>query len=102
MDLTIFLAQLFSLLRVRKMFFDFWALLLKMYIFEVATFFSCLVFIQSTQFFSGSTYKIRVFDVNYQNAYDHQIFQGGDMLPLWGHVANKIISLSAEDVSIPH
>ena len=32
------------------------ALLLKMYIFEVATFFSCLVVIQSTQFFSGNTY----------------------------------------------
>ena len=29
---------------------------LKMYIFEVVTFFSCLVVIQSTQFFSGSTY----------------------------------------------
>ena len=40
----------------KNMFFNFWALLLKMYIFEVVTFFSCLVVIQSTQFFSGSTY----------------------------------------------
>ena len=41
----------------KNMFFNFWALL-KMYIFEVVTFFSCLVFIQSTQFW----FKIRVFD----------------------------------------
>ena len=40
----------------KNMFFSFWALLLKIYIFEVVTFFSCLVVIQSTQFFSGSTY----------------------------------------------
>ena len=47
----------------KNMFFNFWALLLKMYIFEVVTFFSCLVVIQSTQFFSVSTfYKIHVFD----------------------------------------
>ena len=39
-----------------NMFFNFWTPLLKMYIFEVVTFFSCLVVIQSTQFFSGSTY----------------------------------------------
>ena len=39
----------------KNTFFNFWALLLKMYISEVATFFSCLVVIQSTQFFSGST-----------------------------------------------
>ena len=44
------------------MFFNFWVLLFKMYILEVVTFLSCLVFIQSTQFFSGSTsYKICVF-----------------------------------------
>ena len=61
-DLKTFLAQLVSILRVtlqgvvmrRKMCFYFWALLLKMYIFEVVTFFSCLVVIQSTQFFNGS------------------------------------------------
>ena len=40
----------------KNMLFNFWALLLKMYISEVATFFSCLVVIQSTQFFSGSTH----------------------------------------------
>ena len=40
----------------RNTFFNFWAFLLKMYIFEIATFFSCPDFIQSTQFFSGSTY----------------------------------------------
>ena len=46
-----------------NMFFNFWTPLLKMYIFEVVTFFSCLVVIQSTQFFSVSTfYKIHVFD----------------------------------------
>ena len=40
---------------------------------------------QSTQFFSGSTYKICVsyeafFPLNNENAYDHQTFQGDDML----------------------
>ena len=40
----------------RNTFFNFWAFLLKMYIFEIVTFFSCPDFIQSTQFFSGSTY----------------------------------------------
>ena len=55
-------------------------------------------------------YKIYVFDqaffpLNYQNAYDHQMFQGGDLVQgalthiyawhlngvvLWGHVTNKI------------
>ena len=40
----------------KNMFFNFWALLLKMYIFEVVTFFSRLVVIQTTQCFSGSTY----------------------------------------------
>ena len=46
------------------MFFNFWELLLKMYIFEVTKFFSYLVFIQTIQFFSGCTYlyKVRVFD----------------------------------------
>ena len=38
------------------MIFNFWALLLKMYIFEVVTFSSCLVVVQSSQLFSGSTY----------------------------------------------
>ena len=42
--------------KVKSIFFNFWAPLLKMYIFEVVTFFSGLVFIQWTQFFSGSTY----------------------------------------------
>ena len=70
----------------KNMLFIFWALLLKMCIFEVVTFFSCLVFIQSTQFFSGITYLYNscfcwsIFPLNYQNAYDHQNFQGGDML----------------------
>ena len=40
----------------KNMFFNFWALLLKLYIFDVVTFFSCLVVIQSTRFCSGSTY----------------------------------------------
>ena len=40
----------------KNMLFNFWALFLKMYIFEVVAFFSCLVVIQSTQFFSGSAY----------------------------------------------
>ena len=44
-----------------NMLFNFRALFLKMYIFEVVTLFSYLVVIQSTQFFSGSTYKIYVF-----------------------------------------
>ena len=50
----------------KNMFFNFWTLLIKMYIFAVVAFFSCLVLIQWTQFFSGSTYlhihKIHVFD----------------------------------------
>ena len=48
---------------------------------------------------------MKYFSSNYQNAYDHQAFQGGDMLRpalahiyvwhlivmvLWGHVTNKI------------
>ena len=37
-------------------FFNFWALLPKMYIFEIMTFFTCQVVFQSTQIFSGSTY----------------------------------------------
>ena len=40
----------------KNMFFDFWALFLKMYIFEIVTFFSLPVVIQLTQFFNGSTY----------------------------------------------
>ena len=40
----------------KKLFFNFWALLVKMYIFAVLVFFSCLVVIQWSQFFSGSTY----------------------------------------------
>ena len=82
-----------------------------MHIFEVVTFFSRLVVIQSTQFFSGSTCLLdscfwwSIFPLNYKNAYGHQIFQVGDMLRgavthkytwylngvvLWGHVTNKI------------
>ena len=118
MDLTTFLAQLVSFLREIEgshkegnMFFNFWALLLKMYLFEVATFLSCLVLIQSAQFFSGNTclwdssFWWSIFPHNYQNAYDHQTFQGGDMLQgalthtdawhlngkvLWGQVTNKL------------
>ena len=40
----------------KNMFFNLGTLLLKTYIFEVVTFFSCIVVIQSIQFFSGSTY----------------------------------------------
>ena len=43
------------------MFFTSWALLLKMCIFDVVKVFSRLVVIQSTQFFSGSIYKIHIF-----------------------------------------
>ena len=43
------------------MFFNFWAFFLKIYNFEIVTFFSCIVPIQSTQFFIASTYKIPVF-----------------------------------------
>ena len=68
------------------MFFNFWTLLFKNVFFETGAFFSYLVVIQSTQFFSGSTYLQdscfwrRIFPLNYQNAYDYQTFQGGDML----------------------
>ena len=45
------------------MFFNFWVLLLKIYIFEAVTFSSCLVFIESTQFSVViHNYNIRVFD----------------------------------------
>ena len=67
MDLTTVLAQLVSTVHIvirGKMFFNFWALLLKMYIVEVVTFFPCQVVIQSTQFFSGSTYLF-VFFIGY-------------------------------------
>ena len=40
----------------KNMFLNFWDFFLKIFIFEVVTFFSRLV-IQSTQFFSGSTYR---------------------------------------------
>ena len=69
-----------------NIFFYFWVLCLKMYIFDVVTFFSCLVFIQSTQFFSGSTYFWdscfwwNIFPLNYQNVYNQQTFQGGGIL----------------------
>ena len=73
------------------MFFNFWVFLIKMYIFEVVIFFSCLVAIQST--------------LNYQNAYGYEAFQSDDVLRgalthkyvwrfngkvLWSHVTNKI------------
>ena len=45
-----------AVIRGIHVFFNFCTLFLKIYIFEVVTFFSCLVLIQSTQFFSGSTY----------------------------------------------
>ena len=48
------------------MFFNFWVFLIKMYIFEVVIFFSCLVAIQST--------------LNYQNAYGYEPFQSDDVL----------------------
>ena len=38
------------------MFINFWALLFKVYIFQVGTFFSRLVVIQSLQVFGGSTF----------------------------------------------
>ena len=40
----------------KNVFFNFWALLVKMYIFAVLVFFSCLMVIWWSQFFSGSTY----------------------------------------------
>ena len=44
--------------RKNMFFLNFWALLPKMDIFEVVTFFSDLVVVQSTQFSSGSTYLL--------------------------------------------
>ena len=70
-----------------------------------------LVLIQSTQFFSVSTYlydscfQWSIFLLNYQSAYSHQAFQDGEILQvtpthifswnlnevvLWGHLTNKI------------
>ena len=44
-------------------FFNLWAFLLKMYIFEVVTFFPCLLVIQTLNFsVVVYVYKIRVFD----------------------------------------
>ena len=48
------------------MFFNFWVFLIKIYIFQVTIFFSCLVAIQST--------------LNYQNAYGHEAFPSNDVL----------------------
>ena len=56
MGLTALSAQLFTILMRKQCFLNFWALLLKMYILEVVTFFSGLLLIQSTQSASGSTY----------------------------------------------
>ena len=82
-----------------------------MYIFEVVIFFFTKWLSNQLNFsVIVHIYKIPVFDeaffsLNYQNAYDHYTFQGGDMLPralthiyawhlngvvLWGHVTNKI------------
>ena len=65
-DLTIFSTELVSILRAKLwklkmeckngMFFNFWALFLKMHIFEIVTFLSRLVLIQLTKFFSRNTY----------------------------------------------
>lgn len=78
--------------------------------------FYSFVIMQSTQFFQwhifSRIYKIHVFDetiffFKYQNAYDHQTVQDGDILrrpltnknvwhlngvALWGHVTSKIYS----------
>ena len=67
------------------MFFNFWSLLLKVYIFEVARFFSCLVNIQSTQFsVVVHIYKICVFDEAFSLLTIRMPMitklQGGDML----------------------
>ena len=90
MGLTSVLAQLVSLKKVvikRKIcFYNFCVLLLEMYTFEVVQFFYCLVFIQLTQFFSGSRYLEdscfwwSIFPLNYNNAYGHQNFHGGGMM----------------------
>ena len=65
------------------MFFNFWSLLLKVYIFEVARFFSCLVNIQSTQFFSGTCCK------ELSPIYMHDIYMLNGVVS-WDHVTNKI------------
>ena len=122
MDFRSFLAQLVSILRVKlkkivirgKICFlkNFWAFLKsKRNIFVFAAFFSRLVLVQSAQFFSASTYHVfdeasfLYFSFNYQNAYGHQTFQGGNMqqgaltqeyachlngMVFLGHVKNKI------------
>ena len=59
MGLTTFVAQLVSIFRgklvIKGKDNNFLAHFLEMYVFEVVTFCSCLVVIQSTQFFNGST-----------------------------------------------
>ena len=62
MDLTTYLAQLVTVYSKviegshKGKNVNFWTPLLIMYILEVVTLFSCLVVMQSTQFFSGSIY----------------------------------------------
>ena len=68
--------------------FNFLVLFLKMFIFDAVTFFSCLVLVQVTQFFSGSRYLWdgyfwgNIFPLNYQNVYGHQTCQDIDIW--WG------------------
>ena len=122
MGFRTFLAPLVSILRVKEknIFFLFlgtsqnipllclWRFFLPWWLSNQLNFSVSYVFIRC---FWWST-----FPHNYQNTYGHQTFQGGDMQRgalthkyawhlngkvLLGHVTNKIISPSAEDVSTP-
>ena len=85
----------------KNMFFNFWALLPKIYIFEVVIFlrlwhflwyfWGCDIFLSPSggpvnssfqwhHVFIRSTFSMKHFSSYYQNVYGHQTLQGGDML----------------------
>ena len=97
--------------RGENLFSNFWTLLLKIYIFEIVTFFflpngyPINSILQWQYIFTRFVLFMKHFFLYYQNAYDHQPFQGGDMLQgalthiypwhhngvaLWCQVTNKI------------
>ena len=82
-----------------NMIFDFSVLFPKCKFLRLQHFFSRLMVIQSTHFFSGSTYLQErrvwwnIFPLSYQNAYVHQTFQGGD-------IREEITPINLHDTSL--
>ena len=86
-------------IRGKIYFFNFWALLLKMYHFYV-----CDIFFSPSGYPVNSLFQCQyvfigcfwwgIFPLNYQNAYGQQTFQCGDMQ--WGALTNKYAWISME------